>query len=180
MSMEFNRLRSNQEVEVRANGSRRVKTVITERSRTVQSAKDETDVNKIVKRFELQGIMPNEYREGSFLDVSQLGDYQEAANNVLAVEKYFMSLPAVTRAMFENSPARFLDAVGDPANRDKLIELGVFEKPVDEAAIAAAARTARVAEMREAFTPLDSENGADTTDDEVDRDVRRRRNRERR
>lgn len=109
-------------------------TVNNEPSMTRQADKDSADINKIVKRFEREGIMPMERREGAYLDVSMVGDYREALEQVRLANEYFVTLPAASRAMFENDPAKLLDAVNDPDQLQLLVDAGVV--PRDEVRIA--------------------------------------------
>jgi len=50
-------------------------------------------------------------------------------NIQLAADAAFASLPSVVRAHFENNPALLLAALGDPAQKEKLTELGILRKP---------------------------------------------------
>lgn len=97
-------------------------------SKTRQADLDASDINKIVKRFERDGIVPLSNREGLYLDVSEVPDYREAIEQVRRADEYFMSLPASSRAMFNNDPAEFLDKVNDPTQLDLLVEAGVIPK----------------------------------------------------
>lgn len=96
-------------------------------SQTVQSFKDDCDVNLIMKRFERTGMLDhlNQYqgRYGDFLDLPQT--YHEAVNQVMAAEEMFMTIPAKVRAMFNNDAGEFLAFVDDPANAEKMVELGL-------------------------------------------------------
>lgn len=97
-------------------------------SKTRQADLDASDINKIVKRFERDGIMPMGSREGVYLDVSEVGDYRSALEQVRRADEYFSELPAGSRAMFDNDPAKFLDVVNDPDQLDLLVKAGVIPK----------------------------------------------------
>lgn len=97
-------------------------------SMTRQSDADAADINKIVSRFERSGVMPLTAREGRFLDVSEVGDYRSALEQVRRANEYFETLPASSRAMFGNDPAVFLDKVNDPAALQLLVDAGVVPK----------------------------------------------------
>lgn len=90
---------------------------------TKQSMKAECDVNNIVAKFQETGVMPN-VGPGMFADVSEIGDYRNALEQVEAAENLFMALPASKRAEFQNDPALFLDWMVDPANASELGSLG--------------------------------------------------------
>lgn len=101
-----------------------------EPSRTRQSERDKCDVNKIMARYEKTGMIPVDQRQAFFADVSTMGDYRTALDNVRRANEFFMSLPAKVRSRFENDAAAFLDFVSDPGNRGELVELGLVE-PVE-------------------------------------------------
>jgi phage internal scaffolding protein len=95
---------------------------------TKQSHKDECDVNQILARYERTGVVTH-LAKGipQFADVSQIGDYHSALEQVRQADEFFMGLPAKVRSAFDNDPALLLDAVHDPAQRDKLEKLGLLE-----------------------------------------------------
>lgn len=103
-------------------------------ARTQQHFKEECDVNLIMKRFERTGVLDHlsqfEGKYGDFLDVPQ--DYHSAVNQVIAAQDMFMTLPGAVRALFENDPGKFLAFVDDPANHDRMVELGLA-RAVDQA-----------------------------------------------
>lgn len=114
-------------------------------SLTRQSEADAADINKIMARYEKTGVLPVSQREALFIDVSEMGDYRSAVEQVELVNEYFRQLPAKVRAEFDNEPARLLDFMSDPANEGRARELGLVEKeepsagsvpPVGPAAIA--------------------------------------------
>lgn len=99
-------------------------------SLTKQSEKDNTDINLIVKQFERSGILPVMNQTPVFADVSEVTSYQESLAVVQKAELMFNALPAEIRKQFGNSPAAFLDFVNDPANGQKLIDMGLREAPI--------------------------------------------------
>lgn len=94
---------------------------------TRQSELESTDINKIVARYERAGL-PLPTGEDRFLDVSNMPDFRTALETVQRAEKYFMELPAKSRALFNNDPAVFLDQVSDPAQLALLVDAGVVPK----------------------------------------------------
>lgn len=90
---------------------------------TKQSMKDECDVNVIVAKFEQTGVLPN-VGPGVFTDVSNMGDYRDALEEVARAQDLFMKIPAVDRAKFDNDPAKFLDFVSDPSNIPAIQDMG--------------------------------------------------------
>lgn len=108
----------------------KVKLMCTEdEGKTRQSDKEGCDINKIMARYVKTGVIPVDQRQGMFMDVSEMPDYQSALENVINAEKLFMSLPAKLRKEFGNDPATFLDFCSDPENATKLVELGLMPDP---------------------------------------------------
>jgi len=87
----------------------------------------ECDINNIVKRYVRDGFVSH-LAAGvpQFLDVSEIGDFRTAVEQVRAASEFFDGLPAKVRARFDNDPARFLDEAGQ-LTRDELRELGLAE-----------------------------------------------------
>lgn len=115
-------------------------------SLATQEARDEVDINTIVRRFGLTGELPQGLRAPSYGDFTGIGDYQSALNAVLAAEATFNQVPAEVRARFANDPQRFLAFCSDPANADELEKLGLLsDAAVQRRRDAAAAKAAEQA-----------------------------------
>lgn len=100
-------------------------------SLTRQSFKDECDVNRILRRAQLQGVVsPGDLHGGTamYADVSEVGDYQEALAVVAKAEEAFAALPARVRERFKNDPAQLLAFLADPKNVEEAIELGLAKR----------------------------------------------------
>lgn len=96
---------------------------------TKQSFKDETDINTIIAQYDRTGLLVHLNKaEAQFVDVSEVGDYQDALDVVKASQDAFMQLSAATRKIFGNSAAAFLDAAHDPDKRDLLEAAGLLIK----------------------------------------------------
>lgn len=96
------------------------------RSLTRQSMKNETDINRIVGRFQETGMLNHvASKTPVYADVSGVSDYREALEQVRQIDEFFMKLPAKVRARFENSPAGFLDFMSDAGNLEEARELGL-------------------------------------------------------
>jgi phage internal scaffolding protein len=95
-------------------------------SMTKQAFQAECDINNIMKRYEKTGIIDhlNKYG-GRFGDFTGAVDFQTAQNIVIDAQKMFMDIPASIRAQFENDPGKFIQFATDPANLDKLREMGL-------------------------------------------------------
>lgn len=105
--------------------------VFTSPSLSVQDAKDECDVNKILERFAKTGVDAFASRQGlaRYGDFSQVpASYQEALTMVDAADKAFMSLPATVREKFGNDALNFVNFASDPNNLPAMVELGLATK----------------------------------------------------
>ncbi len=103
-----------------------------EPSKTRQSEMDACDINKIVSRYRTTGVLPANKNAGIYADVSEMGDYRTAVDQVRVADTLFMKLPAATRTKFNNDPATFLDFVSDEDNLDEMIEMGLVKKAAPE------------------------------------------------
>jgi len=96
-------------------------------SKAIQSAKEECDLNVIVKKYLRTGELPNA-RQSAYIDLSGLPNYQEALNTVIAAEEAFYSLPAEVRREFDNDPTKLVSFVADNKNYAKAVELGLIPR----------------------------------------------------
>lgn len=94
-------------------------------SRTQQHFKEECDINTIVKRFGISGVVPGAARMPEYGDFTAATDYQTALNSVLEAQAEFMKLPAHVRKAFDNDPQQLLEFVSDDANRAEAEKLGL-------------------------------------------------------
>jgi phage internal scaffolding protein len=90
-----------------------------------QHAKDETDINTIVRRFGLTGELPNNVRVPRYGDFTMVSDYQTAMNMVMEANEAFMQLPAEVRSRFNNDPGALVDFISDESNRAEAAKLGL-------------------------------------------------------
>lgn len=102
-----------------------------EPSMTEQHFKDECDINNIVKSFQATGVLPQGNREPLF------GDFSEFPTDLQSSQQYFddaaarfMELPATLRREFDNDPVKLLAFLQDENNRDRAIQLGLVNAPV--------------------------------------------------
>lgn len=94
-------------------------------SLAVQSQREDSDINTIVRRFGLTGELPNDLRMPQYGDFTDVPDYHEALNFVRRTEQEFLRVPADVRARFANDPQKFVDFFNDPSNQDEAIRLGL-------------------------------------------------------
>lgn len=98
-----------------------------------QQFKDECDINHLMRKYQQSGLMPQNVHKPPFYgDFTEVPDYQAAMNIVNEAQGLFMSLSADIRKEFDNDPAKFLAFCNDPENGDRLIEMGLREKPAPE------------------------------------------------
>lgn len=104
-----------------------------ELSLTMQSFKDEADINKIMSQWQKTGVFThvNQY-QGEYADLSSYSDnYHENLNTIIQAQDMFMSLPSSIRDDFKNDPGAFLDFVGNPDNKAKMVQYGLLEQEAD-------------------------------------------------
>lgn len=94
-------------------------------SRTVQSQKDEADINVIVRRFGITGQLPQNVRVPSYQDFSEVFDFRSAMGVVAAAQQSFMMMPADVRARFGNDPHRFVEYASKEENLDEMRKMGL-------------------------------------------------------
>ena len=106
-----------------------------EPSQAKQSFRDECDINNIMARYTVTGLLGDDLndRQGQFADVASSVDYHTAQNIVLQAQEVFNELPSKVRARFRD-PGEFLAFIEDPSNREEAIELGLVSKAAEGAA----------------------------------------------
>jgi phage internal scaffolding protein len=97
-----------------------------------QHYKEECDINTILQKFSITGILPEAPLSPRYGDFSGISDYHTALNRVIAAQDEFEALPAEIRARFENDPAKLIDFLDNDANRPEAEELGLVEKGAAE------------------------------------------------
>lgn len=99
-------------------------------SLAIQSAKDEADINTIVRRFGLTGELPGDLDMPQSGDFTNIPDFHTAMNLIRETQEEFLRVPAEIRARFNNDPQRFMQFVEDDVNRDEARKLGLLKDPV--------------------------------------------------
>lgn len=100
----------------------------TDESLAIQSAKDEVDINTIVKRFGLTGELPEDLKMPRSGDFTGVPDFHTAMSMVRQAQDEFLRVPADIRARFGNDPGKFMAFIDDDRNYDEAKRLG-FLKP---------------------------------------------------
>lgn len=98
-------------------------------SMTQQEFKEESDINVLVRRFGLTGDWPQDLRMPQSGDFSEVTDFQDAMNAVVRAQEEFMKLPGEMRARFYNDPAKLIEFMEDPRNREEAVKLGLVNAP---------------------------------------------------
>lgn len=101
-------------------------TVFEDVSLTRQSEAEDADINTIVRRFGLTGVMPRDMPPLSYGDFTGLSDYQSAFAAVADAQERFMMMPANVRERFSNDPQKFLEFCESPGHEDEMRKLGLF------------------------------------------------------
>lgn len=94
---------------------------------TKQEFKHECDVNVIVARFQKTGIAPPAVGIENYLDVSEMTDYKQAVDMLMAAEDDFKKLPMKIKEEVGNTAQGLLDYVADENNKQQLIDWGLLE-----------------------------------------------------
>ena len=110
-------------------------------SQTLQSFKDDADINCIIARFENTGVLVDPTvpvsRTPQFGDYSDMPDYQTAQNVIVAANNAFNDLPATIRERFGNDPAAYFEFVQSLKRGSddyaEAIRLGIVNEPTDGA-----------------------------------------------
>lgn len=113
-------------------------------SPTQQNQRDDADINTIVKRFGLNGTLPQNIRTPLNADFEDVFDYQSAMNVIIEGDRAFAAMPADVRKRFGNDPAEFMNFISDEKNVDEAVKLGLRvrrpeplpEKPVEVRVVA--------------------------------------------
>lgn len=103
-----------------------------DKSLTIQSDYEGTDINQMLERFGQTQQMPVLDRIPLQSDFTEVGDFKTAMDTMLAAQAIFDSLPAKVRARFGNDPQAFLEFTSDPDNRDEMRKMGLLKEPEPE------------------------------------------------
>ena len=91
--------------------------------RTKQSFKDETDINKILRKAQKAGTLSHLQRHGAvYADFSDVPDLLTAHNRIKQGQEMFSELPSEVKKEFGNDMFAFFEYVNDPANAGNLAE----------------------------------------------------------
>jgi phage internal scaffolding protein len=97
-----------------------------------QHFKEECDINTILQKFNITGLLPEAPLSPRYGDFTGIGDYHTALNRVIAAQDEFEALPAQIRARFGNDPAQLIEFMENSENRPEAEELGLVDKATAE------------------------------------------------
>ncbi len=101
-------------------------------SRTKQDLRESTDINKIVAKATLTGVLGTGipgFRKAQYGDFSSAGDFMAQQNKIVKFNHMFEEMSADIRAKFHNQPGELLEFVNNPENKEECISLGLLPKP---------------------------------------------------
>lgn len=96
---------------------------------TKQAFAAESDINNILKKYQLTGVLPDSSRAAmaQFGDFSNIPSYKESLEVVIDAQHMFSELPSAVRNRFRNDPGELLEFLSNPANRDEAAKLGLLD-----------------------------------------------------
>ena len=101
----------------------------TEPSLTQQHFAEECDINNIVEKYMISGVLGDPLASPSaspmYGDYSSVEDFHTAQTIIAHATQSFDLLPAALRKRFNNDPAQLLSFLEDESNRDEAIKLGL-------------------------------------------------------
>lgn len=99
-------------------------------SLTQQHFAQEADIKTIIKKHDRTGIISHVARGvAQYGDYSEINEYREALDKVNNAQASFQELPSQIRAMFGNDAGEFFEFATNPANAEKMVELGLKAEP---------------------------------------------------
>lgn len=99
-------------------------------SRTQQQFKTDADINVIVARARKTGFLVDpsiaRSRAPQFGDFTLVPDFHQQQAQIAQATQEFMRLPALVRERFKNDVGLFMDFIGDDANLEEAVKLGLL------------------------------------------------------
>lgn len=90
-----------------------------------QNFKDETDINVLLDRFKVSGVMPTGVHLPQYGDFLGVTDFRQAAESIRRAQEAFLDVPKEIRHRFQNDALAFADFVSDPKNLEEVRKLGL-------------------------------------------------------
>lgn len=98
-----------------------------EERKTKSEFADECDINLIMARYRKTGQLPVNAKAASlrYGDFSQVPDFMQMQDKILAAHELFEALPATVRKQFDNNPGEFIAAAHTKEGRELLVKFGL-------------------------------------------------------
>jgi hypothetical protein len=90
-----------------------------------QAHKEMSNINNIIAKYDRTGIIEHRKEFSGYYDDFTGQDFTDMQFQVAKAKSMFEELPASIRNRFEQSPAKFLDFVQNPANAKEITEMGL-------------------------------------------------------
>ncbi|QCS36615.1 minor capsid protein [Capybara microvirus Cap3_SP_535] len=103
-----------------------------------QQFKDHVDINNIVRQYNDSGSfnpLNITTRPPVYADCTKIPSYLEMNNIMVRACQDFENLPSNVRKYFQDNPYSFMDFCNDPANLEKGIELGLWNRSISEVSL---------------------------------------------
>lgn len=98
---------------------------------TQQHLKAECDINNILRQYDKTGLITHvNNATAQYGDFTEVNEYQESLNRVIAAQDAFAALPSDVRKRFANDPGEFFEFATDPSNFDAMVDMGLAERPL--------------------------------------------------
>jgi phage internal scaffolding protein len=115
------------------NGNVKVQTINDLPSKTQQQFAEQTNINNIMKKYHATGMITHlNQKQGQYVDLSTIKDYQSSLQTVIDANASFMTLSSEIRKKFNNNPQELLSFLADPKNKDEAISLKIINPPKAE------------------------------------------------
>jgi len=102
------------------------------KGRAHQEFKDDADINQIMERFRVTGILKKRTEQPMYGDFSGLTSFEDAMAITERAKEMFQALPVKVRNRFANDPAQMIEFVDDPANQEEAVWLGMCAPEPDQ------------------------------------------------
>lgn len=100
--------------------------------RTKQCHKDECDINRVLRNYDKTGLLTHVNNSAKhYGDFTQVNEYRESLDLVRDAQTAFAEVPSEIRKEFNNDPGEFFEFVTNPANNEKLVEMGLANRNTD-------------------------------------------------
>lgn len=96
-----------------------------DKSLTLQSQAVDADINVIMKRFGVSGVLPQVALPPTYGDFGSVMEYRDALDLIREADRSFAKMPADVRRRFNNDAAEFVEFCDNPDNLPEMRKLGL-------------------------------------------------------